>query len=254
MSKAAKSAKPQRAAGVSIWNAIVQEEADDSLTRKQIIGAGIAIADEDGLDAVSIRRIAAQLGASPMALYHYVPSKRDLLNLMLDGTYAEFAWPAQVPRDWRDVLLHYAWECRRCLKQHAWVSLLQASDPEYGPQCIRILEWMLSSLSDFGLDVAISIRIIGVLFVFVNGFVATESWDSALSKAKRPKVPGRRPNFSKAILNTGRYPHVQQFVSMGAELPDDEGFARSLDWILNGFASEIHPRAAVALSKRKKRT
>src|SRR3984893_15078400 len=229
----------QRPKVSSTWNVIVHEEDDSGLTRERIVAAGIAIADQDGLARVSVRRIAAQLGSSPMSLYHYVPSKRDLLNLMLDATNADFAWPAKMITNWRGVLCHFAWESRRCLKQHPWVNQIRASDPEYGPESIRILEWLLTSLSRVGLDVRTAIQGIGVLFVFVNGFVAAESSGSSAGKSERRRPAVHHPNFAEAILATGNYPHVKRFIEMTAEIPDDQGFERSLNLILNGVASEI---------------
>ena len=236
----------------STWDAIVDERDDSGLTRERIVAAGIAIADRDGLAKVSIRRIAAQLHSSPMALYHYVPSKRDLLNLMLDAASADFGWPAKAITDWRGVLCHFAWESRRCLKEHPWVSQLRASDPEYGPEGIRILEWLLTSLSRVGLDVRTAIRVIGVLFVFVNGFVAAESSGSSGYKndGRRPSV--KHPNFAKAILATGNYPHVKRFIEMTAEIPDDQGFERALTLILNGVASEIQSHEKSLAAKQRK--
>jgi hypothetical protein len=181
-----------------------------------------------------------------MSLYHYVPSKRDLLNLMLDAANADFGWPAKTITDWRGVLWHFAWESRRCLKQHPWVNQLRASDPEYGPESIRILEWLLTSLSRVGLDVRTAIRVIGVLFVFVNGFVANESSGSSACKSQGRLV--NQPSFAEAILATGNYPHVKRFIEMTGEIPDDQGFERALNLILNGVASEIqlHERSLVA--------
>jgi tetracycline repressor-like protein len=183
-----------------------------------------------------------------MSLYHYVPSKRDLLNLMLDAANADFGWPAKTITDWRGVLCHFAWESRRCLKQHPWVNQLRASDPEYGPESIRILEWLLTSLARVGLDVRTAIRVIGVLFVFVNGFVAAESSGSPASKSEGRRPSVSQPTFAKAILATGNYPHVKRFIEMTAEIPDDQGFERALDLILNGVASEIelHTRSLAA--------
>jgi Tetracyclin repressor-like, C-terminal domain len=184
-----------------------------------------------------------------MSLYHYVPSKRDLLNLMLDAANANFGWPAKTITGWRGVLCHFAWESRRCLKQHPWVNQLRASDnPEYGPESIRILEWLLTSLSRVGLDVRTAIRVIGVLFVFVNGFVAAESSGSSASKRAGRRASVNQPTFARAILATGNYPHVKRFIEMTAEIPDDQGFERALNLILNGVASEIqlHGRSLAA--------
>src|SRR3974377_1630260 len=125
---------------MSTWDAIALQEAGNGLTRERIVAAGIAIADKHGLDAVSIRRVASQLNSSAMALYHYIPSKRDLLNLMLDSTYTEFELHPETVTQWRGAMRHFAWENRRCLKRHPWVSLLRADNPEYGPECIRTLE------------------------------------------------------------------------------------------------------------------
>ena len=242
----------QRQKVSSTWDALVDEGDDSGLTRERIVAAGIAIADQDGLARVSVRRIAAQLDSSPMSLYHYVPSKRDLLNLMLDAANANFGWPAKTITDWRGVLCHFAWESRRCLKQHPWVNQLRASDPEYGPESIRILEWLLTSLSRVGLDVRTAIQVIGVLFVFVNGFVADERsrWSASHGAGRRPSV--NQPTFAKAVVATGNYPHVKRFIEMTAEIPDDQGFERALDLILNGVASEIQLHGRSLAAKQRK--
>lgn len=241
MSKANSYRLRQQPAQASTWDTVLQQEAENGLTRERIVAAAIAIADNEGLAAVSIRKVAAQLGSSPMALYHYVPSKRDLLNLMLDASNAEFAWPAAKLTNWRSALSHFAWESRRCLKRHPWASELRAGDPEYGPECIRILESLLTTLSQFGLDVRAAIRVIGVLFVFVNGFVAAETAEVGASRSPKQRRSGNQPLFSRAILATGKFPNVARFIQMSAELPDDQAFERALNWILNGIASDVEP-------------
>ena len=234
------------------WDVIVQQESRNSLTRERIVAAGVALADQHGLAAVSVRRIAAQLGSSPMALYHYVPSKRDLLNLILDSLNAEFEWPATELPDWRSILGHFARESRRGLKRHPWAGALRAADPEYGPECIRTLEFLLASLSKFGLDMRTATRALGVLFVFVNGFVAAETSGSgvSVSKGRRRAIPP--PRFSHAVLATNKYPHVARFVAMGAELPDDDGFERALHWILDGIEADVATHLRSQTTKRRK--
>src|SRR5271165_370978 len=222
-----------RAGSPSTWGAVAQQEVGNGLTRQRIVAAGVAVADQHGLAAVSIRKVASHLGSSAMALYHYIPSKRDLLNLMLDATYTELQFPAETITHWRAALSHFAWESRRCLKRHPWLSLLHADDPEYGPECIRTLESLLATLSQFGLDVRTAIRVLGALFVFVNGFVASETAREARSKRKGRTQTTGQPVFSKAVLASGKYPNVARFVETGAELPDDEGFERSLNWMLD---------------------
>lgn len=252
MSKANSNRLRQQPAQASTWDTVLQQEVENGLTRERIVAAAMAIADDEGLAAVSIRKVAAQLGSSPMAFYHYVPSKRDLLNLMLDTSNAEFTWPATKLTDWRGALSHFGRESRRCLKRHPWAIELRAGDPEYGPECIRILESLLTTLSQFGLDVRTAIRIIGVLFVFVNGFVAAETAEVSASRSLKQRRSANQPLFSRAILATGKFPHVVRFVEMGAELPDDQAFERALNWILNGIASDLEVHACVEPTKRRK--
>jgi AcrR family transcriptional regulator len=204
----------------------------------------MALADRDGLVAVSIRRVAAQLGSSPMALYHYVPSKRDLLNLILDALNAEFEWPPASFTTWRNTLSHFAWESRRCLKRHPWASTLRATDPEYGPECIRGLELLLATLSQFGLDMRTATRALGVLFVFVNGFVAAETAGADIRPSKGRPPAAHQPRFSSAVLATGKFPNVARFVAMGAELPDDDGFER--------IEADLKPHVRNQAVKRKR--
>jgi AcrR family transcriptional regulator len=243
--------KRQSTQASSTWDTLVQQESRNDLTLERIIAAGITLADQHGLTAVSIRRIAALLGSSPMALYYYVPSKRDLLNLVLDALNAEFEWPATSLTSWRSTLSHFAKESRRCLKRHPWASALRAADPEYGPECIRTLESILTTLSRFGLDMRTASRALGVLFLFVNGFVAAETADAAPRPSKR-RQPVHHPRFSNAILATGKFPNVARFVDMDAELPDDDSFERALKWILDGIEADLGSNVRTSTTKRRR--
>ena len=242
--RALKHTKKQQAELLSTWAGIGNEGLDNGLTRERIVAAAVALADKNGLAAVSIRKVASQLEASAMALYHYVPSKRDLLNLMLDETYREFEVPTNNVVDWRALLHHFAWESRRCLQRHPWISVLRANDPEYGPRCIETLEALLTGLARFGLDIRTAIRLLGALFVFVNGFVAAEGIDADRSGPKgKQRRTTQQPVFSKAVLANGNFPNVARFIEMGAELPDDQAFERALNWMLAGIAADIPPQA-----------
>jgi hypothetical protein len=91
------------------------------------------------------------------------------------------------------------------------------------------------------------------LFVFVNGFVADESSGSCAYKSEGRQPSVNHPNFAKAILATGNYPHVKRFIEMTAEIRDDQGFGHALNLILNGVASEIqfHGRRLAAKQGRE---
>ena len=250
-SKASRRQPEKATVATSTWESLLQQQPRKGLTRDGIIAAGIALADQYGLPAVSIRRIAAKLGSSPMALYRHVRTKRDLLNLIADAVNGEFEWPSASFPDWRSTLIHFARENRRSLKMHPWASALRNADLEYGPECIRTFERLLATLSGFGLDMRAATRALGVVMVFVNGFVAEETAVHAGKRAsKDPRSTAAQPKFSRAVLATGKFPNVAKFVAMGAELPDDDGFERALNWILDGIGADL---AAQTTPQRKKK-
>jgi AcrR family transcriptional regulator len=232
-------AKKPRSPALLTWDAIAWKAPPEGLSRPRIIEAAIRIADKDGLAAVSARRIAAELAcASQMSLYHYVPSMRDLLNLMLDSVSAEFQWPAERITDWRIALSQFAEETRRTLKRHPWATTLRTAHAEYGPEVARVLESILSSLSRFGIDLRTSNRIIWVVWLFVNRFVEFETGAADTPRSKNRRVSGHQFTCSGAVLASGQFPNVQRLLEMESEPPEEE-FERSLNLILNGVASEL---------------
>src|SRR5215510_6805767 len=99
-------------------------------TRDKIATAAVAIADADGFEAVAIRRVAAELGGSPMSLYHYIAGKEDLVALMDDALMAETVVPGdELPTDWRQALATIARRTRAVFLRHPWaLAALQGKD------------------------------------------------------------------------------------------------------------------------------
>src|SRR5262245_34885457 len=112
-----------RATSGLIWERLLQQPrgGQPSLNREQIVRAAMTIADAEGVQAVTMRRIATELGSAAMSLYRHVFSKEDLLDLMLDAVFGEIALPAQPSGDWRANLRLFAYESRAVLKHHPWV-------------------------------------------------------------------------------------------------------------------------------------
>ena len=234
----------QSAMRASTWAAPAEAVSKPPLSRDSIVQAAIRIANREGLKAVSIRKIATVLGASPMALYYHIPSKDDLLNLMLDATYAKCTFPEGIELGWRQVLTLFAAQHRSNLEEYPWSIAIHLDSREYGPEGIRALEWHLEHLASFGLDVRLSIRILGLVLNFVIGFVSNEDQESSL---RVPAARAQSPVFAEPILATGRYPHVAKFVAAGIEPADDTAFARALNWLLDGVRPEFEKRAGPAL-------
>jgi AcrR family transcriptional regulator len=122
------------------------------LSVERIVRAAIGIADRDGLEAVTMRRLADSLGVRPMALYTYVPGKSELLDLMLDTVYGEMpqaAWPGD---GWRERLVAVAHDNRALFEAHPWAATITTSRPPLGPGLMAKYEHELSALANAGLD------------------------------------------------------------------------------------------------------
>ncbi len=117
-----------------------------------VIGAATRLADADGLDAVSMRRLAKALDVAAMTLYTYVPGKAELLDLMLDAAYAGMARRDTTGRPWRDRLTVVAEENKALFESHPWAVAVSTIRPPLGPGAIAKYEHELSALDGLGLD------------------------------------------------------------------------------------------------------
>ena len=124
---------------------------DRGLSRDEIVSAAIAVADAEGPDAISMRRIARELSAGAMSLYWHVASKEELLDLMLDAIEAEIEVP-EPTGDWRADLGAFAHRTRAALRQHQWAVEFIGTRPPSGPNDVRNLERLLSLLDGIGVD------------------------------------------------------------------------------------------------------
>ncbi|KJK57162.1 TetR/AcrR family transcriptional regulator [Saccharothrix sp. ST-888] len=117
----------------------------------EIAATAIALADAEGVEAVTMRRVAQELGLSPMALYTYVPGKAELLDLMLDTLYG--AMPRTAPADsgWRARVTAIAEDNRALYAAHPWIAAVSASRPPLGPGLMGKYEYELRALDDLGL-------------------------------------------------------------------------------------------------------
>ena len=114
-----------------------------SLDRAAIVKAAISLADREGLDAVSIRRIAGALEARPMTLYRHVPSKGDLLDLMFDELAGEALLADSLPKRWREALTAIAARTRDIGLAHPWSLQLLGQRAQVGPNTLAVLdEWL----------------------------------------------------------------------------------------------------------------
>ncbi|MGW2918090.1 TetR/AcrR family transcriptional regulator [Streptomyces angustmyceticus] len=144
-----------------------------ALSVAAIIEAGVAIADADGMAALSMRAVGERLGRTAMALYTYVPGKSELVDLMHDHVLAELPAEYDLAPGWRAALTSWAEDTWDFSLRHPWVLQVSQARPVLGPHEYRSLETLLRVLYATGLDSAAVRRIVGTLFHCVRGAART---------------------------------------------------------------------------------
>jgi AcrR family transcriptional regulator len=214
-----------------------------SHSREQIAAAAIAIADAEGLEAVSMRRVARELGAGTMTLYHYVRTKDDLLALMDDAIMGEvLVAPGKLPADWRAALTAIAGHSRAAFQRHPW-AFDGLRNSRGGPNSLRHFEQSLGAVAGLGLDVAAQLELLTLVDDYVFGFVMREQQltDFDVEEELRPAVLA----FVEEQIATGEFPHIERFMSEDEEslggfarfaaMARDPGrFQRGLERLLDG--------------------
>jgi AcrR family transcriptional regulator len=224
---------------------------DIELTRARIVEAAIAIADAEGLAALSLRGVAAKLGAPVMSLYRHVGNKDELFRLMTDAAIGEVALPAAPPPGWRaqlEVAARVQW---RVLRKHPWLArLMSLSRPRPLPNSLAHAEWMLRALD--GLDAGTRMHLHVLLHVFIQGIaVNVEAEVDATSETGMSGddwMATQVAEFS-SFAASGRFPvfaSVLDELSHGFELDFDSLFELGLSALLDGFARTIERSKADA--------
>lgn len=213
------------------------------LSLERITEAAIAIADEDGLEAVSMNRVATALGFTPMSLYRYVASKDDLLQLMFDA--ASNVPLASTEGSWREQLTHWAAIVRTGYRAHPWLDAMPPASTPTTPNRIAIVEAGLHALRSLHLHTRVKLSITMLLLGYVAMF-ETASRDT-VSTAVRSAL--------RSLIDEQQYPHLAPVVEDGAfdqPMADTDavftfGFQRFLDGIEAWLHTEGHGEDVVPL-------
>jgi AcrR family transcriptional regulator len=218
------------------------------LTRDKIATAAIAVADAEGIDAVSMRRVAAELGCGTMSLYRHVRNKDELLDIMIDAGIGETSALRALPGgNWRADLRRDAGNMRAAILRHPWVVRIIGRRPALGPNMLAATEATLSAVDGLGLSIDEMLWTIGVLNAFVVGFVINElaerAWRYPLADRSGPQArqwASVMVPYMQSIVASGRYPQVSRLVIEAEDFPNpDAVFDWQLNRVLDGLAAII---------------
>ena len=226
---------------------------DRGLSRAEIVSTAIAVADAEGPEAISMRRIARELGAGAMSLYWHVGSKEELLDLMLESIEAEIEVP-EPSGDWRADLGAFAHRTRAAMSRHRWAMEFIGSRPPSGPNDARNLERLLGLLDGLA-GARLTMDIFGAVAIYVMGAVMREAQERRVQRDQERAMAGltaeeiqaQHERYRAWFAASGDYPRIVALMDSGVDPDDpatrDERFQFGLDCVLDGIAAGLAARA-----------
>ena len=204
------------------------------LTRERVLRAAMDLADAEGLGALTMRALAERLGVKPMALYHHVANKEEILDGIVDVVFAEIELPT-ADGDWREAMRRRAASARDVLGRHPWAIALMESRTSPGPATLRHHDTVLGIFRGAGFSIALTAHAYALLDSYVYGFALQEAMLPIHGSDSAPEV-------AESIMErfaTGEYPHMVELATEhvmrpGYDFGDEFGFG--LELILDGLA------------------
>ncbi|MFD9966468.1 TetR/AcrR family transcriptional regulator [Amycolatopsis sp. NPDC058986] len=216
-----------------------------AFSRDDVAKAAVRIADAEGLDALSMRRIATELGAGAASLYRYVRKKDEIFELMIDAVLGERTGFSP-SGDWRADLTALAHLQRETALRHRWFAGLSAGRPTHGPHSLAGLEQALSVFDGLALSADEMLLCLDTVSAFVRGHVLAElAEEEAVRRTglSHDEWMEQQGEYGPAIIGSGRYPRFTRVI-VEAESPHaadrlERGFALGLDRVLTGLAASM---------------
>jgi AcrR family transcriptional regulator len=194
--------------------------------RAGIAAAGIELADAGGVDAVSMRKVAAAIGAGAASLYRYVETRDELLEMMSDTVSGQLDLSAPPTGDWRADILALAHEIRRVYRLHPWMLDVPQGRVGLGPHAVNYLEHGLEILQEVPVSARVKMEIVAMISGLVGLFVRTEL---AVGENTTAWAQGQA-EFLGAVVRAGHHPHLA--ATMADLTPTPEGTDDLIDRVL----------------------
>ena len=193
------------------------------LTRQKIAAVALAIADQEGFDALSMRRVAQELNVGTMSLYYYVKTKDDLMAVMDDALMGE-ALLASVPKGWRRAMMEIAKRTHAVYIRHPWALVAMLTAPP-GINAMRHVEQCLEALDETSMTAKQKLTLLAMVDDFVFGHALREAASDAAIDLK----------FASAQLATGAFPRLAKVYGGGRIDANKDRFERGLRALLSSF-------------------
>lgn len=225
------------------------------LTRERVLRTAVRLADEGGLEGLSMRELGRETGVEAMSLYNHVSSKDDLLDGMVDLVVEEISLPP-AGTDWRQFMVQRASSARQAFTRHPWAAALVDSRMHSGPVRLRYLESVIGTLRGAGFTVELAARAFSLVDSYVYGFCRQSSH---VNNAKSGGTDAAE-TFLR-VLPQEEYPNLAAMAAMqatGSGYDEESDFEFGLNLILDGLQRVLevdrpdrHARAVANQAKAK---
>jgi len=218
-----------------------EENRRRALTRERVVAEALAVISADGVEALSMRALAARLGVVPGALYRHVPGKEQLHDLVLDGVLAEVDCRADQTLPWTGQVTALAQRFRAILEDHPGIAgLLKARDP-VSPHSLALAEAFLAPLHAAGLPERQAARAFRLIYDYTIGFALSDR-TTASEQRIQDAVTRRKLHSFLRSLPADRFPVL---AALGEHVwvdDRDERFTASLETLISGLQAPRRPR------------
>jgi AcrR family transcriptional regulator len=203
------------------------------LNRERVLRAAVLLADQDGIESLSMRKLGLRLGVEAMSLYNHVANKDDLLDGVVDLVVSEIEIPSEAP-GWKEAMRRRAVSAQAAFARHPWAISLVESRESSGPVRLRYFDWVLGTLRRAGFTLETAARAFSILDSYVYGFGRQQ----LATSAARDVSPEEAAKAFLGALPADEYPYLREMVVDYAMKPGrDEivDFEAGLEIILDGL-------------------
>ena len=205
------------------------------LSKQRVLRTAVAFADRRGIESLSMRKLADELGSGAMSLYHYVPNKEELLDGMVDIVFSEIELPSS-EADWKTAMRKRAISTREALGRHRWAIGLMEGRTNHGAANLSLHNAVLGCLRAAGFSMEMTVHAYSVQDAYIYGFALQESDMSSESADDFAAEAQRQMHEYQAVL--AEYPHLVEVVGgyvakSGYDYATE--FVFGLDLILDGL-------------------
>ena len=215
------------------------------LSRDRVLEGALDLADEIGVTSLTMRRLAQELGVKPMTIYHYVPSKDEILDGIVDLVFAQIELPPQ-DMDWVAAMKVRCRSAREVLADHPWATPLMETRHSPGPATLTHHDAMLACLRSSGMSLALTAHAYAVIDAYVYGFALQEA---ALPSHDDDTDLAQLAEGIAAAMPQDRYPALLEFTH-GHVLQPGYRFADSFEVGLDLILAGVSSMAAVEAEQR----